>query len=69
MQLDPHKFVPSDPAGKFSDDCVVMFDDGNYNNEAMESEEEKVPAKQDEEMIELELKEEEPVSQMIETQS
>jgi hypothetical protein len=69
MQLDPHKFVPCDPAGKFSDDCVVMFDDGNYNNEAMESEEEKVPAKQDEEMIELELKEEEPVFQMIETQS
>jgi hypothetical protein len=68
MQLDPHKFVPCDPAGKFSDDCVVMFDDGNYNSEAIESEEEKVP-KQDEEMIDLELKEEELVSQMIETQS
>lgn len=28
MNIDPHKFVPCDPAGKFSDDCVVMFDDG-----------------------------------------
>ena len=61
--------MPCDPAGKFSDDCVVMFDDGNHNSEAMESEEEKVPAKQDEEMIDLELKDEEPVSQMIETLS
>jgi len=61
MQLDPHKFVPCDPAGKFSDDCVVMFDDGS---EAVESEEKKVP-KQDEEMIDLGLGEDEPLSQMI----
>ena len=27
MQIDPHKFVPCDPAGKFNEDCVVMFDD------------------------------------------
>jgi|LauGreDrversion4_2_1035121.scaffolds.fasta_scaffold14645_2 hypothetical protein len=33
MQIDPHKFVPCDPAGKFSDDCAVMFDDGKYNPE------------------------------------
>jgi predicted DNA-binding WGR domain protein len=65
MQLDPHKFVPCDPAGKFSDDCVVMFDDGS---EAAESEEEKVP-KQDKEMIDLGLVEDEPMSQMIGTQS
>jgi hypothetical protein len=42
MQLDPHKFVPCDPAGKFSDDCVVMFDDGRHLNED-DHEEEKVP--------------------------
>jgi hypothetical protein len=30
MQIDPHKFIPCDPAGKFSDECVVIFDDGNY---------------------------------------
>ena len=27
MQIDPHKFVPCDPSGKFNEDCVVMFDD------------------------------------------
>ena len=61
MQLDPHKFVPCDPAGKFSDDCVVIFDDGS---EVVESEEEKVP-KQDEEMIDVGLEDDEALSQMI----
>ena len=28
MQIDPEKFVPCDPSGKFSDDCEVMFDAG-----------------------------------------
>lgn len=31
MQIDPHNFVPCDPSGKFSDDCVVLFDDGSYS--------------------------------------
>ena len=39
MQIDPHKFVPCDPAGKFSDDCVVLFDNGIYE----EVEEEEAP--------------------------
>lgn len=26
MQIDPHKYVPCDPAGKFNEDCEVMFD-------------------------------------------
>lgn len=26
MQLDPHRYIPCDPSGKFNDDCVVMFD-------------------------------------------
>jgi hypothetical protein len=47
-----------------------MFDDGNYYSDAIESEEEKMPnLQQDEEMIDLELKEDEPMSQMIETQT
>ena len=33
MQIDPHKYVPCDPSGKFSDDCVVIFDDGCYQQE------------------------------------
>lgn len=47
MQIDPQNFVPLDPSGKFSDDCVVMFDDGNYE----EQEDEK---KEDEEMQQVE---------------
>lgn len=27
MQIDPMKFVPCDPSGKFNDDCEVMFDE------------------------------------------
>ena len=23
--------MPCDPSGKFSDDCVVLFDDGSYS--------------------------------------
>ena len=38
MQIDPHKYVPCDPSGKFSDDCAVIFDDGSY--EAVEEDEE-----------------------------
>ena len=36
MQIDPLKLVPCDPAGKFSDDCEVMFDDGLYDYEIIE---------------------------------
>ncbi len=33
MQIDPHNYVPCDPAGKFSDECAVIFDDGRYLEE------------------------------------
>lgn len=55
MQIDPHKFVPCDPAGKFSDDCVVMFDDGKYYPEDHVEEEIKEEQKidDDEEMADV----------------
>jgi hypothetical protein len=40
MQIDPHNFVPCDPSGKFSDDCVVIYDDGHYDLEEGQNEEE-----------------------------
>jgi len=38
MQIDPHKYVPCDPSGKFSDDCAVIFDDGRYEVEEEDEE-------------------------------
>src|SRR5688572_26595600 len=26
MQIDPHRYVPCDAAGKFNEDCEVMYD-------------------------------------------
>ena len=47
--------MPCDPSGKFSDDCVVLFDDGSYSfNQDLEE------AKQhDEGMIMMQIEEEE----------
>ena len=55
MQIDPHNYVPCDASGKFSDECVVIYDDGNYEEaeEAVKIEE----PNQDEEMKESEAAE------------
>jgi len=58
MQIDPHGFVPCDPAGKFSDDCIVIFDDGRYTIDEVEAAEAELPFAKEEEKDE-EMKEEE----------
>lgn len=55
MQIDPHKFAPVDPVGKFSDDCVVMFDDGVYDEPQVEPEEVKAPVEEVKEEVKFEI--------------
>ncbi len=53
MHIDPHNYVPCDASGKFSDECAVIFDDGNLeeqdgldkDEEMKESEAAEIPLK------------------------